>query len=200
MAIFSILHLWAYPWKVYDIRRSPIVAAEGGADMQYDERNAYKGGPLGIRAFGDAFNPWDLITAVGRSFRWLFVGRKHREEDISYKAPTEGGTVVKPGKYVPLHDNDSDVNVSYEQGNLNTMPPSYSRPLNTSRGDVGKAGLGERTEGYDQGDDLPAMPLPSSYKGPVEEDTGYHGARSGTREEEWADPRTHWGQGERNEF
>ena len=38
----------------------------------------------------DAFNPWDLIKAVGRGFRWAFVGRKHRMEDISYKNSTHG--------------------------------------------------------------------------------------------------------------
>ncbi|RAL66765.1 hypothetical protein DID88_007548 [Monilinia fructigena] len=44
-----------------------------------------QGGPLGLMAFADAMNPWDLVKAFARSMRWLFVGVKHREADASYK-------------------------------------------------------------------------------------------------------------------
>lgn len=87
MAIFSVFHLWAFPWKVYDIRRSHIVASESAPGFLPDPKTAYQGGPFGIKALMDAFNPWDLIKAVGRGFRWAAVGRKRRMDDISYKNP-----------------------------------------------------------------------------------------------------------------
>ncbi|KAK4695377.1 hypothetical protein P7C71_g2364, partial [Lecanoromycetidae sp. Uapishka_2] len=89
MAFFSIFHLWAFPWRVYDIRRSEIVASESAPGMNLDPKTAYQGGPFGSRALMDAFNPWDLIKNVGRGFRWFFKGRKTRMEDISYKDSTQ---------------------------------------------------------------------------------------------------------------
>ncbi|KAL8896456.1 MAG: hypothetical protein Q9192_003090, partial [Flavoplaca navasiana] len=83
MAIFSIFHLFAFPWQVYDIRRSPIVASESVPGYLPDPKTAYLGGPLGFKALLDAFNPWDLIKAIGRGFRWFVVGRRR---DISYQA------------------------------------------------------------------------------------------------------------------
>jgi hypothetical protein len=75
MTIFAIMHHFAFPWKPYDIRNSPDPSAR------------YQGGTLGWRALVDAFNPWDIIKASARGFRWLFVGVKQRETDISYKEP-----------------------------------------------------------------------------------------------------------------
>ena len=86
MAIFSVFHLWAFPWKVYDIRRSAIVASESAPGFMPDPKTAYQGGRFGERALMDAFNPWDLVKAIGRSFRWAAVGRRRRMEDISYKS------------------------------------------------------------------------------------------------------------------
>ncbi|KAL8716395.1 MAG: hypothetical protein Q9220_000302 [cf. Caloplaca sp. 1 TL-2023] len=86
MAIFSVFHLFAFPWQVYDIRRSAIVASESAPGFLPDPKTAYLGGPLGTRALLDAFNPWDLVKAVGRGFRWFAVGRRTREQDISYQA------------------------------------------------------------------------------------------------------------------
>jgi len=85
MAIFSVFHLWAFPWRVYDIRRSQIVASESAPGMNLDPKTAYQGGPWGSKALMDAFNPWDLVKNVGRGFRWFFKGRKTRMHDISYK-------------------------------------------------------------------------------------------------------------------
>ena len=95
MALFSILHLWAFPWKVYDVKRSQLVAAESAPGFLPDPRTAYQGGPFGVRALADAFNPWDLVKAVARSFRWIVVGRKHRMEDRSYQK-TNVGTGLEP--------------------------------------------------------------------------------------------------------
>ena len=86
MAIFSAFHLFAFSWQEYDIRRSAIVASESAPGFMPDPKTAYLGGPLGTKALLDAFNPWDLIKAIGRGFRWAAVGRRNREEDISYRA------------------------------------------------------------------------------------------------------------------
>ncbi len=98
MAVFSIFHLWAFPWQVYDIRRSQIVAAESAPGFLPDPKTAYKGGPLGSRALVDAFNPWDLIKNIGRGFKWFVVGRRNRMDDISYKNSARG-TGLEPTRY-----------------------------------------------------------------------------------------------------
>ena len=95
MAIFSVFHLWAFPWKVYDVRRSQIVASESAAGFFPDPKTAYHGGPFGSKALMDAFNPWDIIKAISRGFKWLLVGRKTRMEDISYKNSAQG-TSLEP--------------------------------------------------------------------------------------------------------
>ncbi|KAL8678551.1 MAG: hypothetical protein Q9186_005096 [Xanthomendoza sp. 1 TL-2023] len=86
MAIFSVFHLFAFPWQVYDVRRSAIVASESAPGFLPDPKTAYLGGPLGTKALLDAFNPWDLIKAIGRGFKWFAIGRRKRENDISYQA------------------------------------------------------------------------------------------------------------------
>ncbi|MCJ1473997.1 hypothetical protein MMC13_002653 [Lambiella insularis] len=181
MAIFSILHQWAYPWKVYDIHRSQIVAAEGGSGLHFEGQAAYRGGPLGLYAFMDAFNPWDILKAVARGFRWMFVGRKSRETDISYKphlknpstdTPSSGAS--KPsGKYRPLHGNDSDSYVpSYpQQPRAPADPRSFSKPFAAPQPetDLGAVGALDRSqEGWDGARPVYVPPL---------EDTGYHGAQ-----------------------
>ena len=119
MAIFSVLHIWAYPWKPYDLQHSKLVLAEGGPDLQH----GYLGGPGGIKAFADAFNPWDVIKAIGRGFRWVFIGRSKRLQDESYKSHLEGTSLEsmnamdKAGRYQPLGDHDSQTNLPYHSGN-----------------------------------------------------------------------------------
>lgn len=39
---------------------------------------------MGWKAMLDAFNLWDIVKASARGFRWLFVGARKREQDISY--------------------------------------------------------------------------------------------------------------------
>lgn len=95
MAIFSVFHLWAFPWEVYDVRRSQIVASESVAGFFPDPKTAYRGGAFGSKALMDAFNPWDIIKAVSRGFKWFFVGRKKRMEDVSYKN-FDRGTGLEP--------------------------------------------------------------------------------------------------------
>lgn len=84
MAIFSVLHLFAFPWRPYASNATPVkYPSSPGNDL--DPIGPKQGGPLGLMAFVDAMNPWDLVKAFARSMRWLFVGVKHRETDPSYK-------------------------------------------------------------------------------------------------------------------
>lgn len=75
------MHIWAFPWRPYTLKQ--LAASIDSAEF-YGGTLAYHGGFLGIMALLDAFNPWDLIKAIGRGFRWLFVGRKTRMLDPSY--------------------------------------------------------------------------------------------------------------------
>ncbi len=83
MAIFAIFHLWAFSWRPYSLKsKHNLAESVPGHDLA---RSDYKGGPLGIKAIFEAFNPWDLVKAVGRAAKWLFVGRKKRTQDVSYQ-------------------------------------------------------------------------------------------------------------------
>jgi hypothetical protein len=77
LLIMSILHIFAFPWEPYrissgsmDDTNSPVVTKQGGF--------------LGILALIDACNIWDLVKALGRAVRWLFVGFLHRKMEASY--------------------------------------------------------------------------------------------------------------------
>lgn len=110
MVISSIFHLWAFPWKDYDIRETKISPSEPASSLAIDAPTSYSGGRLGIKALLDAFNPWDLIRAVGRGFRWVVVRRRIREQDVSYTnsgrildlEPTRKGVSLQ----LPFHRND----------------------------------------------------------------------------------------------
>ena len=52
----------------------------------------------------DAFNPWDLVKAIGRGFRWFAVGRRTREQDISYKSSTTHSAYLDPSRSTTLDD------------------------------------------------------------------------------------------------
>jgi hypothetical protein len=85
MSIFAILHLFAFPWKPYDLKRqSPL---DTGIDGYSTQPKTYANGPA--RALLDALNPWDIIKACGRGFRWLFYGARHRQKDSSYQTKLE---------------------------------------------------------------------------------------------------------------
>ncbi|KAI2635061.1 DUF300-domain-containing protein [Xylaria nigripes] len=105
MALFSVLHLWAFPYGPYregaktTLYPSPNPAL--GIPPRENSHGPKMGGFAGLRAFGDALNLWDVAKAFGRGIRWLFVGVKHRHEDASYQLksdtsyPTPSGTNVK---------------------------------------------------------------------------------------------------------
>ncbi|KAI9889585.1 MAG: hypothetical protein M1814_005188 [Vezdaea aestivalis] len=97
MAIFAVLHVFAFSWKPYVITAHPVQG------MQWDSpKDRYYGGNLGIQAYIDAYNPWDLIKAVGRSFRWIFIGRRHRHTDSSYGSSEVNLSPSGPPKVTPF--------------------------------------------------------------------------------------------------
>lgn len=84
MALFSVLHLYAFPYKRYVPR--PIESVDPH-HSGYPNNGILpnQGGLLGSKALVDAMNPWDLVKCFARAVPWLLVGRKNRESDISYK-------------------------------------------------------------------------------------------------------------------
>lgn len=81
MAIFAVLHLFAFPWKPYSQGHATNYPMSPGVK---NELGPKQGGPLGLMAIVDAMNPWDLVKGFARGMRWLFVGLRHREKDSSY--------------------------------------------------------------------------------------------------------------------
>jgi hypothetical protein len=87
MAIFAVLHLFAFPWKPYDLGRQHEQLPQGGEALPPEAHKAYAHGPA--LALMDSLNPWDIIKACLRGFRWLFVGVRHRKNDPSYQTKLE---------------------------------------------------------------------------------------------------------------
>ena len=110
------------------------------------------GGPAGIKAFADAFNPWDVIKAIGRAFRWVVVGRSKRLQDESYKSHLEGTSLEsmnaadKAGRYQPLGDNDSQSNLPYQSGNRTQVLEHGVPNLNRNMEDTAYHGSAQRDQ------------------------------------------------------
>ncbi len=99
MAFFAFFHFFAFSWKEYTPGSKAYQADIPAGDST---KPHYQGGFLGIHAVLGACNPWDMIKAVGRSARWLFVGRRNRMNDPSYGIPrtnTDGSIRSDPSAY-----------------------------------------------------------------------------------------------------
>lgn len=155
--MFSVLHLFSFSWTPYRLKDQQI---DDDAQL-VDGRLGYHGGFMGIRAFAEAFNPWDLVKAIGRGFRWLFIGYKKRTQDPSYmgqpgasfslKPSASGPQTSMPGPHVTAYggagagllsgkagrygspDEEGEELLSHVQGN-----PSSSYPPHAG-GDIGMA-------------------------------------------------------------
>jgi hypothetical protein len=136
MAIFSVLHIFAYPWSPYTARGATALNAKTST---YDGFNSAhdlapnQGGTFGIAAMIDAMNPIDIIRAFARGVRWLFVGFKHRQSDVSYKLDAHADQTF------PLQTTLSDTaytGVGSEHQNR-TLP--IANQFRRSRFDMGKA-------------------------------------------------------------
>lgn len=112
MALFAIFHIWAFSYRPYIIGSTQYQNIYGSKDQT--EQPRYHGGPLGIKAILDCFNPWDLIKATGRSARWLFVGRRKRMQDASYSS---------------VHSQQTDNN---KMSDLDTTPTAYGGTTNAA--------------------------------------------------------------------
>ncbi|KAI9832797.1 MAG: hypothetical protein M1819_004017 [Sarea resinae] len=147
MAIFSILHLFAFPYKPYTIPANPELATGSGYSGGTPR---YVGGPMGVKAIVDAFNPWDLVKAVGRGVKWVFVGRRKRLADISYKDSISGPSALggdpmdpstmgttyggplsanKPSRYQPLDEEEDEQLLAHAGPNpISNAPGAYASP------------------------------------------------------------------------
>jgi hypothetical protein len=87
MSIFAVLHLFAFPYSPYCKGAPPakFPISTPSINSGLDGPGPNQGGFLGTKALVDAMNPWDLVKGFGRGMKWLFVGRKTRENDSSYK-------------------------------------------------------------------------------------------------------------------
>jgi hypothetical protein len=98
MACFAILHLWAFPYQPYkpNAKRTfyPLSDPSSSMPPHENEHSTPQGGFMGLKAFGDALNIWDVIKAFGRGMRWLFVGVKTRHTDANYKAKQNHNSLV----------------------------------------------------------------------------------------------------------
>jgi hypothetical protein len=93
MAIFAVLHLWAFPYRPYTARGQPAKYSPTSISDHpplSSELGPKQGGFLGIKALVDAMNPWDMVKGFARGMRWLVIGRKNREKDSSYKTSASG--------------------------------------------------------------------------------------------------------------
>lgn len=98
MSIFAVMHWFAFNYREYTLehnKANPITAP--GLGFSGGEEMRYQGGWMGVKAIADALNPWDLVKATARGFRWLLVGYKHRERDVSYQAANAGGKSAGTG-------------------------------------------------------------------------------------------------------
>ncbi|KAI0485279.1 DUF300-domain-containing protein [Xylariaceae sp. FL0804] len=100
MALFSILHLWAFPYSPYHESAKtsfyPSPDPTLGMPHHENEHGLKQGGFMGFKAIGDALNMWDFIKAFGRGLRWLFVGVRHRHADPSYQGKGQNGDTSYP--------------------------------------------------------------------------------------------------------
>ncbi|KAI6247964.1 hypothetical protein HI914_04358 [Erysiphe necator] len=115
MAMFSIFHLFAFPFQPYTIKNHGNINYSWGPNLE-NKLGPNQGGRLGLRAIMDAMNPWDLVKSFARVVPWLFVGRKTRESDISYKStnhhtqdfPLESPLSSNKSNFFSLLSNDED--------------------------------------------------------------------------------------------
>ncbi|SZF00492.1 unnamed protein product [Blumeria hordei] len=103
MAVFSILHLFAFSYKQYVSEPSTMSSLNDEARTTIVGPN--QGGPAGLLALADAMNPWDLVKGFARAIPWLLVGHKQRD--------TNG----------PLKSSETDLHLHTEM----SLEPQHSR-------------------------------------------------------------------------
>lgn len=143
MAIFSVMHLWAFPYRPY-LETSPVTyyptidSDSPDSVPKRNERQPPSGGFMGLRAFYEAANIWDVIKAFGRGIRWLFVGIRRRREDVSYQTPYKSAEMdmddLSPARFNSRRGKNGG-NGGVVGGNVNTeymqQTPDGSNSLNS---------------------------------------------------------------------
>ncbi|KAL3426898.1 duf300 domain-containing protein [Phlyctema vagabunda] len=150
MAIFAVLHLFAFPWKPYSENAAPtkypLSPATNGPSS--DHVGPKQGGFLGVKALVDAMNPWDMVTGFARAMRWLFFGVKNRESDLSYKNSTFNSNVATNDNDMSLQPTAGKEGQRYQSTDTLPIANEFRRskfgistaPPSPGRGDEG-AGL-----------------------------------------------------------
>ena len=62
MALFSVMHIWAYNWKLYTMN-----TPSGGFwhfELALPKKVAYQGGRICMKAIAQAFSPLGLTKAI----------------------------------------------------------------------------------------------------------------------------------------
>lgn len=114
MALFAVFHWWSFSYKPYVIGSRDYAAAFG--HLKEAEPLHYQGGPLGIKAIGQCFNPWDLIKATARSAKWLFRDRKNRMQDPSYSSVNNAQKMTDLGVPTPYGGAGAEpIGAAYEE-------------------------------------------------------------------------------------
>jgi hypothetical protein len=154
MAIFSVMHLFTFPYQPYKPGAKttfyPVPDAASDMAPRPNEHVPKQGGFLGVKAFWDAANIWDIIKAFGRGARWLFVGRKRRHEDVSYQTKPGHGSI--DDTYQMTGRNGEYGGDSLRRKSTDHLPvadqyrsSTYGMHGDGGQGDVGHGGvLGER--------------------------------------------------------
>ncbi|OAP59104.1 hypothetical protein AYL99_06402 [Fonsecaea erecta] len=124
MAIISLLHLWAYPYRPY-VKNETWTRLDGS-----EAGGEYKGGTFGVRALVDVLNWWDIVKAIGRAAKWMVVGRRSRQADVSYKLPTpytEDDLSESTHRLQTFPSRGSGIGDQYDSGtdDIGLAPPAY---------------------------------------------------------------------------
>ena len=129
----------------------------------------------------DAFNPWDVVKAVGRAFKWMAVGRPQRMNDVSYQTSRQG-TGLEPTRNAvtafqkanaddPYEAHDDERLLANAQANPTSTPTDTSYPRPMTRAAPRNPALGAGSG--DIGTATPYDPYtPTSMKAPYEDASG----------------------------
>lgn len=204
MTIFATMHIFAFPWKPYDLKR--VVLSD-------DTSKHYTYGPL--YALISSFNPWDFVKAFARGLRWLFVGVRRRKEDPSYQrrntsvggyqqGPTFAGN-GEPATEMMKQETEAGKNGSGESDTIGLLSNAQANPY-AHQGSIEAQSY--RSDFYDNPDRLPSAPTPGQEYGLVggvpgrtanfeTQDTSYHGASNTLnppryQEQDLGRPSTEW--------
>lgn len=194
MAIFAVLHLFAFPWKPYDLskRHEPLPQA---GDAFSETPKTYAQGPA--RALLSALNPWDIIKACGRGFRWLFVGVRHRKSDPSYQTKLEPMASEETGYHGPTFAGNGEAAFGpIKSGRKGSDDSDRSNLLSNAQANPYVSRQDSYNGAYDRPgnpDSLPAAPTPSQEYGVISSTP----AQGRFRDFEPQDTTSHGGAGQR---